>query len=257
MTEVDLVMQRLADADPAPADDVVPGAQANSALFDTICERSGGMSNTAEAPWWRRGPVVALAVFLLIVGSAAVILAAGADSTEDVAGGDGEATVPSVSATAAPATTTVPELQPRDHALALLAARYGADADPMVWSGFLVDDSPAFEPIEWDWLDDFDGDGVVAFADWMQFQIALNGATGTNAEYECETVSEDTARCAVTHTDHFYERGGATPPATEMLMTFSAGKLSGEEVVEPADAAQHEHLDGQAEDGRYLALSHY
>ncbi len=212
------------------------------------------MQTTTITPRWRRGPIVAIAVFALIVGAAAVIVAAGAESTGDVAGGGGEITVPPVSVTTAPPTTTTPPPQPHDHALALQAARYGPNTDPAVWRSLLSSDARAFEPIDWVWLDDFDGDGVVALADWIQFQIALNGVMGTSASYECETVSEDTARCVVSRMDAFYELGGIDPPATELLSTFSAGKLIVEKVV---DRDRNESLDIEATDARYWAMVDY
>lgn len=42
-------------------------------------------ATTVVTPWWRRGPVVAIAVFVLIVGAGAIIFAAGADDSSDVA----------------------------------------------------------------------------------------------------------------------------------------------------------------------------
>ena len=254
MSETDLVMRRLAEADPAPVDEGQRPNQRHSVLFDTICERSEGMQTTTITPRWRRGPMVAIAVFALIVGAAAVIVAAGAESTGDVVGGGGDITVPPVSVTTAPPATATPEPQPHEYALALWAALYGPDSDPEVWRSLLSADSPAFDPIDWVWLDDFDGDGTVAFADWMQFQIALNGATRTSANYECETVSEDTARCVVSMTDAFYGLGGMDKPANEVLMTFSEGKLVGEENV---DADRNESLDIEATDARYWAMVDY
>ncbi|MDJ0665315.1 MAG: hypothetical protein QNJ75_12235 [Acidimicrobiia bacterium] len=254
MSKTDLVMRRLAEADPAPTYEEHGPDPRYSVLFDTIWERNEGMQTTTITPWWRRGPVVAIAVFVLIVGAAAVIASVGAERADDVAGGGGDITVPPASVTTAPPTTAMPEPQPHEYALALWAARYGPDSDPEVWRSFLSADFPAFNPVDWVWLDDFDGDGVVAFADWVQFEIALNGAMGTIASYECETVSEETARCVGSATDAFYGLGGIEPPEEEVLLTFDAGKLVDHEVV---DRDRLETLAAPASDARYFAMVAY
>ena len=231
-------MKRLAEADPAPADEALSYGASSSVLFDTICDRSGEMKPVTTTPWWRRGPVVAVAVFVLVVAAGFVILMAGATPDSEVVTPNEPTTAPptTVATTATPTTAEV-QTAAVDDALGLWEARYGPNSDPSIWAGYLSPDSPAFAPSDWEWIDDFDRDGVVAFADWMQFQIAMNSAFGTTAEYECEEVSADTAQCGVTATDFFYQVGGAEPPGFEVLMTFESGILAVEEPVEAANAA--------------------
>ena len=100
MSDTDLVMRRLAEADPAPVDDGHMPDPAHSVLFDTICERSEGMKTTTATSWSRRGPVVAIAVLVLVVAAGAVIFVAGAGESEpEVAAGPEVSTAAQTEAT--------------------------------------------------------------------------------------------------------------------------------------------------------------
>ncbi|MDJ0498221.1 MAG: hypothetical protein QNJ89_10345 [Acidimicrobiia bacterium] len=129
----------------------------------------------------------------------------------------------------------------------LFAANAGSD--PAAWRALQAPDSPVFEPLSWDWLDDFDGDGVTTYADFMQFEIALHGAMGFRFEWECEADSADTARCVVSHSDVFHALAavdwgdGAYPPPFTLLETFADGLWTGEECVDCADTSVRSLLD--------------
>jgi hypothetical protein len=85
VSDIDLVLHRLAEADPAPAGHDMQPLAPSSVLLDTIREGSGPMNAHDITPWWRRGPIVAAAVFLLIVAAGTVIATASSDDSEAVA----------------------------------------------------------------------------------------------------------------------------------------------------------------------------
>ncbi|MDJ0664424.1 MAG: hypothetical protein QNJ75_07675 [Acidimicrobiia bacterium] len=190
----------------------------------------------------------------IILGLALFGAACGAAEVGTV---DTDATGPTVASDApTPDSTSLPDAaEPQELANRLLAAYAGSD--PSAWRGLVSADSRVFAPIEWSFLEDFDEDGVIAFADWQQFRIALHGAVEFRLEWECETVDEDEARCRIAGTDAFFEMAGAAPPPAYKMEKFDDGLWVGEEDAVPDATAEQEEQRGNAIEGRESAVAQY
>jgi hypothetical protein len=200
----------------------------------------------------------------IMIITIALTLIIGACGNESADPGTAPATSETVAQTLPPTTTTTTTTatseappSPAELASRFLEVRY-LEIDPAAWRVLLPDDAPILNPeFAWVWVEDYDEDGAVSQADWVQFQIATNRAIRSDAEWECESVSDDTARCVVSHTSAFYELGGASPPPEEALWTFEAGLLVEYETVEPENPAEWDSLKDLAEEGRWEALARY
>lgn len=93
--------------------------------------------------------------------------------------------------------------------------------------------------------DDFDGDGIISYADVLQFWVAMAGPTGLRVEWECVTVSDDEAECTGTET-HALAEAAEVPMATwAETLTVEDGQI-----VEVQDQTDPAASISQETDGR-------
>lgn len=120
---------------------------------------------------------------------------------------------------------------PSDLADELLQAM--ADSDNSRWRKLMADDAVVVYPDGGERRvfgpspyidDDFDGDGVLAWADNVQFTNAMHGVTQQSMEWECEEVAPERAECRVSTTDGFIQHGGGPPMVMDFTYTFAEGK---------------------------------
>jgi hypothetical protein len=84
-------------------------------------------------------------------------------------------------------------------------------------------------------FDDFDGDGIVSFADELQFRGAMHHPARQEMTWDCVTVADAVAECSMTVTDVFVEAGGAEPMHTASRLTFEDGLITVEELLASPD----------------------
>lgn len=104
MNDIDPVLRRLSDADPAQAAAETMPADSWTVLIDTIGERNGIMSSISTTPWWRSGPAIAAVVFALMIGAVAIFMSVRPTELPEVA--EPTTTTQSALTTVTPATTT-------------------------------------------------------------------------------------------------------------------------------------------------------
>lgn len=211
---------------------------------------------TPAAPSGSRWPGSLVAVAIAIAVVAAACGSTEPEATDTVATiASAESTTTSEPATTTSMAPTVAALQPHELADRLFTAYAGLD--PAAWRVLFAPDAGVFDAMDWDSVEDFDGDGVTTFADWQQFKIAMHGAVGFDLEWECESVSADEAQCAVAGTDAFYELAGTAPPPVELVQQFDAGLWVAEKSLPPTDPEEWDDQKAEAEGGRDEELTRY
>lgn len=173
-------------------------------------------------------------IIAMIVGLVAAGCGGGGE-TEDSTTSRPTTQSPTTVTTAAPTTTAA--AQPiGPHAVAEQVVAAIAEGDAEAWRSFMAEGSPFFDEIDWT-DEDYDGDGVITRADWMQFSISLRKATRSSVRGQCAAVSDTEADCAFVFADGFHEAAGVTPGPEEARYTIHGDSVMAVENLERDDSA--------------------